>query len=169
MGCVIVLVKTPDSSKGGSMDSRFSSFQISPDIPMSNHIKLVVDLMTANVNCWNVLLIQSLFSSNLCKSILSTLISQGEPDKLIWVPTSSGEFTVRSTYPLKNSARFSVSSRLDKQVWKSLWISCLHERHKIFIWKILNNVLPTKDRIRTFLPVTDPCYYVTLVWNQFSI
>lgn len=91
---------------------------------------------------------------------MSTPTFHGESNRLIWVPTSSGEFAVPSAYRTNNNARFSFSSRLDKKVWESLWSSCLHERHKLLLWKILNNVLPTKDRIKAFVPVIDLCCFL---------
>lgn len=47
------------------------------------------------------------------------------------------------------------SKGLDKKVWNSLWNSPLHERHKTLVWQILNNMIPTKDRLKHLIPLHD--------------
>lgn len=104
---------------------------------------------------WNANVINSIFPQHLRCLVLSTPIFSGEPDKLIWNPTVSGTFTVRSAYRAINHARFCTASRLDKRVWELLWRSNLHERHKVLVWKLLNGLTPTKCRINGIVPVPD--------------
>lgn len=113
------------------------------------------DLMHSDGSSWNAQLISAIFPSSLRNLILSTPIFAREQDCLVWVPTASGNFSVRSSYRTNHHSRFSVASRLDSKLWKLLWKSPLHERHKCMVWKMLNAVIPTKNCIRHFLNLTD--------------
>lgn len=85
----------------------------------------------------------------------STPINQGDQDEFVWTPSKSGLFSVKSSYRANNIQRFATNSRVGKEVWKHLWSSNLHERHKTFLWKMLSDVIPTTDRIKFFVPLFD--------------
>lgn len=44
-------------------------------------------------------------------------------------------------------------------LWSLLWKSMLHERHKFFLWRVLHNALPTKDRLSTFISLPHTGYF----------
>lgn len=54
--------------------------------------------MNPDKNNWNVRLLEDIFPTYLLDIILSISIFVGQQDKLIWCPTISGTFSVRSSY-----------------------------------------------------------------------
>lgn len=109
------------------------TFKLPADMVLPANIRYVRDLMTDQKLAWNPRLLRDLFGPELCRIIQSIPIDAREQDRLLWMPTSSGEFSVRSTYRANNHARFCMASRLDKKTWSLLWKSKLHERHKMLI------------------------------------
>lgn len=133
-----------------------SNFRLPKDVLIPAHLRYVSDLMDSQNTTWNFQLLRDSFPLSFCRIIQSIPIASREQDRLIWNPTSSGEFSVRSCYRLNNYAWFCTSSRLDRKLWLLLWKTTLHERHKILLWRILHNILPTKDQIHGMLRLSDP-------------
>jgi len=69
-------------------------------------------------------------------------------DKLVWVLDRKGVFSMRSAYCANQSIHFDDTN---KNIWIGIWKAKIHERLKIFLWRIANNALPTKFRLATFL------------------
>lgn len=135
------------------------SFKIPAELPILDHFQRVTDLLTADKTAWDVTLLQSIFPLNLCRIIQSIPIFSGAYDEFVWCPSMSGKFSVKSSYRTNNLHRFHCASRIDKKVWDLLWRSGLHERHKLLAWKILHDAIPTKDRLKVFIPQVDlSCY-----------
>lgn len=69
---------------------------------------------------------------------------------LIWHYSPNGCYDVKSGYILgfnhKNNESSSNSSSINFY-WNSLWNLNIHNKIKIFIWRALNNRLPTKDNL----------------------
>lgn len=115
--------------------------------------------MTADGKHWNANIISATFPSNIRNMILAIPIQTGEQDTFVWVPSKLGSFAVKSSYRANNAARFILWSDMERKLWKLLWSFSLHERHKILLWKVLVDILPTKDRIQQFIPLPDGhCY-----------
>lgn len=52
------------------------------------------------------------------------------------------------------------TSLAPKEQWENLWKSDLHGRHKMILWKILQNASPTFDLLSRFLSSLDnKCYF----------
>lgn len=123
------------------------------DIPPD--LRFVSDLMNTDQAAWNQQLILSVFPPSLSKIILSIPIFDKEHDPFVWSPSATGTFSVRSSYRTNNKERFDTETTLDHRLWKLLWRSTLHERYKHLLWKVLFCALPTKDRLKHFISVTD--------------
>lgn len=136
------------------------SYLVPADLHILEHLERVRDLMHNDDISWNVQLIQDIFPQNFSNLILCIPIFVGEQDSLVWNPTSSGKFSVRSSYRTNNHHRFSTASRLDEKVWRLLWKSHLHEWHKSLVWKLLNGTLPTKTRIGHYINLNDLSYFL---------
>nr|XP_048336943.1 uncharacterized protein LOC107411956 [Ziziphus jujuba var. spinosa] len=63
-------------------------------------------------------------------------------DRLIWIGNSNGRFSVKSAYKLEFEKNIPESPW-----WKHLWSSKLHERLKIFMWRLANKSLPTASNL----------------------
>lgn len=64
-------------------------------------------------------------------------------------------FSIRFGYIANNKEHFSGTSWLDKKIWTLLWKSRLYERHKVLVWRLVIGVIPTKERIKCFTPISD--------------
>ncbi|XP_058727076.1 uncharacterized protein LOC131598498 [Vicia villosa] len=80
-------------------------------------------------------------------------------DKLIWHHESNGEYSVRSAYHIQGGMRNTDrpgSSSLDYHgFWKQLWKLKVNPKIKNFMWRVIKNILPTKENLRNKGVVTD--------------
>lgn len=74
------------------------TFLIPPYFVLLPHISKVQDLKLPDGIGWNVTMIQQIFPSNIAGIIAETPILDREVDQAIWCPSSSGFFTIKSTY-----------------------------------------------------------------------
>lgn len=126
-------------------------FTMPPKVQATNNFFFVRDLMNAEKKDWNPNVIMNNFSESICRHILSIPISQQEQDTFVWAPSKLGAFSVRSSYRLNNKGRFDSMDDTTRKLWKGLWQSALHERHKLLVWKLIVDIIPTKERIQQFL------------------
>ncbi|CAL1381938.1 unnamed protein product [Linum trigynum] len=74
-------------------------------------------------------------------------------DKLIWHNTPEGIFIVKSAYHLavtldrRKGRWWSEVSWMDKASWIRLWEANLPPKLKVFVWKILNRMIPTTEAL----------------------
>ena len=73
----------------------------------------------------------------------------------LWTPASNGVFSTKSTYKLISSLRPPlVSSPPESKHWSLLWNLKLNARHKLLLWKIAWDILPTKARLKTIISIS---------------
>lgn len=78
--------------------------------------------------------IQRLFDRETVKNILKIPIANSLlEDKLVWNGNVNGAFSVKLAFLTEFWTEFSHNPW-----WKFLWSSKLHERMKIFLWKLVN-------------------------------
>ncbi|KAF4373756.1 hypothetical protein G4B88_009330 [Cannabis sativa] len=73
------------------------------------------------------------------------LLSNGDKDNLIWRDSTDGSFSVRQAYLSLIKPRLGMCSN----VWKEIWKVPVHERVKLFLWKVCKDILPCGSRLRT--------------------
>lgn len=66
------------------------------------------------------------------------------PKTLFWRPSKTRQFSSKSAYHVDRNLRFKQNSHPMPFNWKSLWNSKLHNRHKLFLWRIANDIFPCK-------------------------
>lgn len=95
---------------------------------------------------WNMDKLKTLFDEATIEEIRKIDLSQclGE-DKLLWIASKSGIFSSRSAFNLLAEADEEATSI---GIWKDIWHSKIHERLKLFLWRLTFNYLPTKINIR---------------------
>lgn len=119
-------------------------------IPRGNW-KLVADMGEPDGSGWQTELIKDIFSEESANAILSLHWPMDfEEDWLCWCGTDNGRFTVKSCYVINCEGEEEGS-----RIWKILWKAQIHDRLKVFLWRVLADVLPTKGRISAFLEVAD--------------
>lgn len=135
-------------------------FRILEEVEIPSHLQFVRHLMEADGTQWNTGVIPSIFPTAISNNILSTPILQRGQERLIWMPSTSGNHTVKSTYNMITNHKYSSTSLAPKEQWKNLWKLDLHGRHKMINRKILQNALPTFDLLSRFLSSLDnKCYF----------
>ena len=65
-------------------------------------------------------------------------------DSLVWIGNNKGVFSVKDSYRVVNKVRLNTEAGI---IWKNIWSSCMHERLKMHLWRMLAEVIPTRDQI----------------------
>ncbi|KAL3631535.1 hypothetical protein CASFOL_024519 [Castilleja foliolosa] len=110
---------------------------------------------------WNAQTLGNTFPQDIVKDILKIQISQDDRAKtLIWSPSKSGIFSIKSVYLSSQDSRFYPPNPNITFNWKKLWSSCLHNRHKQLLWKIILNIIPCRGRLNWLFKVNDTsCFF----------
>ena len=69
---------------------------------------------------------------------------RNKPDKLMWVAQPQGKFIVRSAYVLQQA----MPNSADRTIWRKLQGMKMHEILKMLMWRIAQNILPTRSRLQ---------------------
>ncbi|KAM6559171.1 hypothetical protein CsatA_028410 [Cannabis sativa] len=105
-------------------------------------IQTLDDISTGNQ--WNEEVVNQVFSSDLGKRILLIpRIPSPFFDQVYWKNDKKGEFSVKAAYGVANSWKFAPV----KEIWKKIWDKGLHPRISVMLWRVLNEAIPTKDRL----------------------
>jgi hypothetical protein len=111
----------------------------------------VSELLDIETNWWKIDLIFSIFGVEEAEAICSMLVCpRTTKDKLVWMGTKHGNYTVRSAYDmgkengLKDEGSCSTVHQI-AEIWKGVWrINCARAV-KTFLWQACNNILSTKE------------------------
>jgi hypothetical protein len=114
-------------------------------------IQTVSDIILNNPNKeWNTSLIDQNFfqyEGNIIKQ--TPLIMEPVEDQLMWPHTIDGTYSVKSGYHLlkywlDSGSPSSANSYNQKNHWKTLWSLTTIPRHKVLLWRIIQNTIPVK-------------------------
>ncbi|XP_026378107.1 uncharacterized protein LOC113272497 [Papaver somniferum] len=101
-----------------------------------------------DTGAWNVPLVQAFFTRENCLKICSMKIPISGNDTLVWTYNKSGILSVKSVYKLlANEIPHNSNNNPDIEVHKSLWKSPLLPRTQLFVWKCVENILPTGSKL----------------------
>lgn len=130
-----------------------SSFSIQSPISLLHEDAKVEELIDKQKGEWNEVRIHELFSEMEVAQILSIPLSRGHAqDKMIWGPSKKELFSVRSAYflqldRLKNiRGECLVGAEMDER-WENIWNIEVPSVTKMFLWKVGNSLLPTKENL----------------------
>ncbi|XP_062155084.1 uncharacterized protein LOC133863105 [Alnus glutinosa] len=129
----------------------------------------VLALIDKDSKSWNLPLLQALFNPEEAKVIASIpLCPNLPPDRLIWLGTKDGNFSIRSAYHLgleiKDRKR-GQTSQIEKgtDVWRSMWNFQVPNQIKMFLWRACNDILPTrKNLLKRRVIADDKCPWCNL-------
>lgn len=62
---------------------------------------------------------------------------ENKEDELLWLANPDGCFSVKSCFKI-------LEEEDNSEVWKAIWKARLHERCKLFLWRAMSNIIPTK-------------------------
>ncbi|VVA37427.1 PREDICTED: reverse mRNAase, partial [Prunus dulcis] len=131
-----------------------NSFRIFSPKPEHSAITKVSDLIHGDSREWNAPLLQNVFFPEEVMLIRSIPLSlRLTPDMLVWHYDKKGMFTVKSAYHVARSLHSSTgrasSSNSDAVArnWSLLWKAFVPARVKIFWWRVISGILPTKANL----------------------
>ena len=113
----------------------------------------VNDLIDLVLKQWDEDLLSGLFSSQEVELITSIpLCRTYSEDKLIWPYTSSGNYTVKSSYNFLATAETGQTTtanlRQDGGIWKLVWSLSVPNKVTNFLWQVCKEALPMKRNLR---------------------
>lgn len=116
--------------------------------------------MLGDSKSWNAPLINGLFSPYVALEILKINIPpELEQDLIVWAPSMSGAFSVKSSYRVNQTMSQSTFPDFPQVLWKGIWKATLHPRQKHLLWWILANIMPTNHRISRFISLdSENCF-----------
>lgn len=138
----------------------YATFRVPEDLPLPAHITRLRDLMDSTGTAWNSPLVASVFPTELSTAILKTPILDKELERLVWLPSTSGDFSVKATHRLLRQLQGVSHTAASQSTWKAVWNSTLHNRHKLLLWKLLHNALPTLARLQHLIPLPSLICYL---------
>lgn len=114
----------------------------------------VCELIDQNNHSWNTPMLAHIFPTNVVNRILTTPLRwTAGKDELWWPHTSNGILSVKSVYhALKGQKRLlqnepSTSSGISPFLWQTIWNSKVPQKIKIFLWKVVHNILPVQQNL----------------------
>lgn len=122
----------------------------------------VSDLFLPGINDWDLDTIRRLLPFEEDKIRLLKPSITGAPDRLVWLKSSSGEYTTKSGYaaalPLHLDHALLPQGEPDFQWKKNVWTLLTAPKIKLFVWKTFHGALPVGEQFRRRqLPVDGNC------------
>lgn len=100
-------------------------------------------------------MLNAVFGEEAVEAILRiTLTGSGLQDELVWTTASNDVFSVKGCHKLLTDNNLMKPPCL---LWKQLWSAPIHERLKLFLWRMPSNVLRTRVAINSKLGGLDTC------------
>jgi hypothetical protein len=117
-----------------------------PRLPYFTSYPLAIsDLLLPSTAFWNSTLLFFFFNPSTIIEILKIVLSPLH-DLVLWTPTNSA-FSTKSAHHLITSSIPVTPFPFSKSHWKALWKLNLNHRLKLFLWKMVWNIIPTKFHI----------------------
>lgn len=110
--------------------------------------KVVSFLMCPGRNEWNMGLLNEFFTERDVNLIRTIPIRQAENDSWYWKGEKLGKYTVKSAYNMLHEERFINGLSNNSGFWRTIWNLKIPQKTKIFMWRALTNLLPSKDQLR---------------------
>ncbi|XP_026396859.1 uncharacterized protein LOC113291550 [Papaver somniferum] len=122
-----------------------------------NELQWVSDLIHFETREWNVTLLRKLFSPQQVDSILTIPLMLHTQDTLIWPLTSTGIFTVKSTYNhlCEIDLHDTNLSSFSTTFWLKFWKLKIPYKLLIFLCKIIHDALPVRSNLRHVPDIID--------------
>ncbi|XP_026428428.1 uncharacterized protein LOC113324327 [Papaver somniferum] len=119
----------------------------------AENFKYVHQLFNRYTGGWDYNILSSLFEYSIVSLIQNISIHHMLEDKLIWSLEKNGCFSVKLSYKKmmeEKNGNDSVGTRM-QGIFKKLWKLPLLHRINQFIWKCVINILPTRDKLLSFI------------------
>lgn len=110
---------------------------------------------------WDMRKLRNLFSAQVAKQISVIFIfDAGYKDELIWGPSPSSEFSMKSTYhTLISLSLDQVSAKPELLVPEVCWSLPVPYKMQFMLWQVLWNCLPTRNNLyKRYCSASNICY-----------
>ncbi|XP_061993303.1 uncharacterized protein LOC133711154 [Rosa rugosa] len=128
-----------------------SYLQIGSGTKLQVNDNLTVNELMRAQGVWHEERVRALFNGAEAEAILAIPLSTRQvDDRLVWKLENRGSFTVKTAYRFAYSnsiERVNVLGNGTSCFWKKIWHARILNTTKVTIWKICQNILPTKDRL----------------------
>lgn len=141
---------------------KLSSYKIQSPVNCFSEGDKVAKLIDESKGEWKKEIVKEVFNEDEAEIICRLPISKtGRADKQIWALSKNGIFNVKSAYHFEMQRRrrlLGESSKVsfEKEGWSDIWRLKVPGVTKLFIWKALNNCLPTKRNLYRRKVVENP-------------
>lgn len=130
-------------------------FRVPDSVVIPPHLHFVWRLMKGDGSSWDDRLVSAVFPPAISQKILQLPILDEGNERLIWEPSTSGNYSSKSAYKKLQQSRGLNPSETERKQWTLLWQAELHGRHRLLLWKVLKHALPTLDRLARFMQLED--------------
>ena len=96
-------------------------------------------------------LVKEIFCEEDARLIAKIPLSKNtKPDRLIWMDSITGQFTIKSAYYVARTVlgREQLPRKSRPMVWRTLWMAKVAHRIKNFGWRLFHSILPTRMMLR---------------------
>jgi ribonuclease HI len=105
--------------------------------------------MLPNMKVWDKRKIESLFPMDVANRILDIpLFDMLDEDKLVWVDSPYGHYSVKSGYKLMLNIIGKDVNTSQQEDWHSLWKILAPPKTKHLLWRVCKGCLPTRLRLQ---------------------
>lgn len=129
-------------------------------LPTTETVSELIDEVTGE---WNVALVKHIFLPDDARTILGIpRSSKRNRDRMIWVYTPKGTFTMNRAYKVALSLAHSKTiegtsdANSHSQFWQKIWSLWILKKLKTFTWRACQNILPTKANLYSRGVLDDP-------------
>ncbi|KAL8127779.1 hypothetical protein AgCh_014632 [Apium graveolens] len=125
-----------------------SDFRVENNAVYDGRDEIVSSLFIPNEKQWNVRLIRDRFVKEDAAVILAVPIPRREVmDRVAWTDSPDGIYSAKSGYRFWYNLKFETNAVPQSVGWKKVWHLRIPNKIKVFIWKFLRNVVPTRKRL----------------------
>ena len=116
-------------------------------------------VINSGMNCWNQMIVQSIFNHSDASAILATpLYSCTMEDTRIWKASIDGSYSVKTAYRIYMDLLLAATPSRVSYNWKSLWSLKIPPWVRSFRWCLAHQCLPTRANLTTRgIPCEDSC------------
>ncbi|CAN0905436.1 hypothetical protein LINGRAHAP2_LOCUS23667 [Linum grandiflorum] len=122
--------------------------------PLTLPIPAKVSDFISQDGVWNSELLSTYFCPSSVTTILSIPLSQTwVPDRFVWSPSRTGEYTAASGYQFARMSLVSPHASKsgpaihDSRLWAKIWSLPIQPKLRFFLWKIVHDILPTANTL----------------------
>ncbi|CAN1246524.1 Putative ribonuclease H protein At1g65750 [Linum grandiflorum] len=127
---------------------RDGNMKVKTPYPISDWDLRVSALIQPTGDDWDEVRVRSLFHEREAEEILAMPVCGEVADEIVWHHSRHDDYTVRSAYRLLIDRCVSMEGMQVAGPWKMLWNLKLPPKIKHLVWRVLRNLLPTRQNLR---------------------